>query len=516
MTKDPIFQRHAEGITLNIPIPEGGWVFLALLGVGVAFIALFGLIRAIQSPPAWATRLRLHEKRSLNGLGWFAAFMAPIWLALLLTVLWALFRIVVEFPAVDADQDGTNLRWHVLSLVGLLTALGGLVGTPLALIRVFTNERQTSVAEQSHLTDQINKAVENIGARHSDGTPNLEVRIGGLLALERISKLNPGEHIQIMEILCAYIRENARAQVAAEVTLDDKGVPTSDKAITLRDDLLTAFDIIDRRDDTRRAIEDGTFRLNFDYADFRGLNLSTRRLERATLKNARLQGADLSRAEMRGANLRLAEMNGADLRLAEMQGASLSGAKTQGADLRWTKMQEANLRLAEMQGASLRGAKMQGADLHEAKMQRTDLRGTEMQGAKILRVQMQGADLRLAKMQEANLSLAKMQGADLGGADMDQHTTLTAANFQGAAANDIDFTPVSIATEQLNQLFADASVKRPDGAGPYDPGWPDHWAKTELDWDWWHDRSEFHKAWHAWQDEIGFDRETFEIKQPEE
>ncbi|WP_095589045.1 pentapeptide repeat-containing protein [Actibacterium ureilyticum] len=478
MTQDPIFQRHPDGVTLNIPISEGGWVFLALLGVGVVFTVLLALLRAAQSEPKWVRQLPIEAP---SWFPWQISLVASAILAVtVLATFWQFFKAVIGIDAFESNAE------HHAAIRNSGLVVAALVGVPFVIWRSIVAQKQVDVAEQSHITDQINKAVENIGALDSNGKPSIEVRIGGLLALERISKLNPGEHIQIMEILCAYIRENARAQVAAEVPLDDKGVPTSDAAITLRDDLLTAFDIIDRRDDTRRAIEDGTFRLNFDYADFRGLNLSTRRLERARLRNARLQGA----------NLLGADMQGADLRGAEMQRAELLRAK----------MQRSNLIRAQMQGVDLSGAQMQGVDLCMV----------QMQGAGLRWARMQGADLRLAQMQRADLSGARMQGADLSVANMDKDTSLTAANFQGASISEVDFEAVSITTEQLNQLFADASVKRPDGAGPDDPNWPDHWARTELDWDPDLEHSEFHQAWHAWQDEIGFDRETFEIKQPEE
>ena len=43
-----------------------------------------------------------------------------------------------------------------------------------------------------------------------------------------------------------------------------------------------------------------------------------------------------------------------------------------------------------------------------------------------------------------------------------------------------------------------------------------HWELGEvLDWDPDPDKSEFHQRWHAWQDAIGFDRPTFELKHPE-
>jgi hypothetical protein len=51
--------------------------------------------------------------------------------------------------------------------------------------------------------------------------PNIEVRIGAILSLERIAqdstKHDKGrDHVRVMEILCAYIRENAPASLAKD------------------------------------------------------------------------------------------------------------------------------------------------------------------------------------------------------------------------------------------------------------------------------------------------------------
>ncbi len=64
--------------------------------------------------------------------------------------------------------------------------------------------------------------------------PNIEVRIGAILALERMAKKNADVHIQIMEILTAYIRENAPV---AEGTHERKP----------RQDIQLAFTVIGRR-----------------------------------------------------------------------------------------------------------------------------------------------------------------------------------------------------------------------------------------------------------------------------
>jgi hypothetical protein len=74
------------------------------------------------------------------------------------------------------------------------------------------------------ITDRINAAVQGLGAEKiakvtKDGQliertePTIEVRIGIILALERIAKNNLDMHIQIMEILCAFVRHNDQPKV---------------------------------------------------------------------------------------------------------------------------------------------------------------------------------------------------------------------------------------------------------------------------------------------------------------
>lgn len=114
---------------------------------------------------------------------------------------------------------------------------------------------------------------------------NIEVRIGGLLSLERISqdsvKYDKGrDHVRVMEILCAYVRNNAPASSAAKppgkdpAELPDDATAKQisktvaawrDRAKVLRDwakalpkpreDIQLALSIIARRDARQRQIE---------------------------------------------------------------------------------------------------------------------------------------------------------------------------------------------------------------------------------------------------------------------
>ena len=70
--------------------------------------------------------------------------------------------------------------------------------------RIVELERTVEVTEQGQITERFTRAIGQLGDRK-----NLEVRLGGIYALERIAKDSPKDHWTIMEVLTAYIREKA-------------------------------------------------------------------------------------------------------------------------------------------------------------------------------------------------------------------------------------------------------------------------------------------------------------------
>lgn len=287
--------------------------------------------------------LRFSQTGWLNALGWFTLFFSPVLVLLFLSVLAMLAQVGWRILSGDTMQgEADNLRWYVLSFVGLLTALGGIIGTPLALIRVWTTERQTKTAEQNHFNEILSKAVENLGAEKTvtrDGVmktvPSLEVRNGGILALERLARENLDFHIEIMEILTAYIRHNVQSYVQHK--------SQQDNAIRPRDDLVIAFDVLSRRTCAQRAFEqsaqyqlqlnDTSFRrliladydfsgIDFSGSDFthaylRDLNLEKSRLNRCNFNNARLREVNLNFVDYSGANFSGALFNSMSLSLGD-------------------------------------------------------------------------------------------------------------------------------------------------------------------------------------------------------
>ncbi|MFT5159937.1 MAG: hypothetical protein ACI861_002533 [Paracoccaceae bacterium] len=161
-------------------------------------------------------------------------------LLLLLVLVMAAMALYQFFIAVSGNLEDSH---EAIRNIGLVIA--ALFGVPFLIWRSVVAQKQVDVAEQSHITDRISKAVEQLGAaktvryhrtngngiklyeeREGGGLdlkkpifseetkPNIEVRMGGIFALERIGRDSPADHLQIMEILTAYIRENAPASGA--------------------------------------------------------------------------------------------------------------------------------------------------------------------------------------------------------------------------------------------------------------------------------------------------------------
>ena len=132
-------------------------------------------------------------------------------------------------------KETGEIREIAFAFFGTISGLAGLFGVYLAILRSETTERQTRTAEEGLITERINKATEGLGKK--DGKePVIEVRLGALYALERIAQDSFRDHVQIMEILCAYIRTNS--QLKSKNTKPEK----------LREDIQVALTIIGRRD----------------------------------------------------------------------------------------------------------------------------------------------------------------------------------------------------------------------------------------------------------------------------
>lgn len=368
-----------------------------------------------------------------------------------------------------ADAEAIkNLAYATAVLGGILAASTTLL---FSLLRVWINdrnvqaaERTTKATEEGLITDRINTAVAGLGAEKTVKTkykketvehtePNLEVRTGALFALQRIMEDSDRDRPQIIQIISAYIRNNAGyARELPKGDHTDPSVWSEFAALRPRADIDIALKILEKLPDD--APPDDPRRPDLQAADLRGLNLAGRNLSHMILNNAQMQGAFLFEAHM--------------------QGTDLVSANIQGAIFLHTQMQKANLTFSKMQGADLDGAQMQGANL--------------------LYATMQGADLSHAGVQGANLLYAQMQGAVFEFVQFDAQTIISSANFKGANFRGADVSQTPKIADHLDQIFGDGSKDEddrtclPDGVDP-----PTHWPRDDLS------PRDYETAWRDWQ-----------------
>ena len=116
----------------------------------------------------------------------------------------------------------TRRRWitrerRLLTLAAGVFAAGALAFTA----RNFTLSRRTlNLTEQGQVTDRYTKAIEQLGS------DKLDVRIGGIYALERIARDSPRDHPTVMEVLTAFIREHSHEQRPPPDPGDQKRKPS--------------------------------------------------------------------------------------------------------------------------------------------------------------------------------------------------------------------------------------------------------------------------------------------------
>ena len=194
----------------------------------------------------------------------------------------------------------------------------------------------------AQLADRFAQAVAQLGS------DNLEIRLGGIYALERIAHSSEKDYWPIMEILTTFVRERASVK---------KTPALHEQPRRLAADIQTALDVIGRR---RHSYRDG----------------ENQRLD--------LRGTDLRRANLAGANFA-----GAILSQTHLEEANLAGARLEDAILRDAHLEQASLAGAHMEKAFVGGARLDGAILKDARLEQAYLNGARLEGANLL-----GADLK--------------------------------------------------------------------------------------------------------------------------
>jgi uncharacterized protein YjbI with pentapeptide repeats len=244
------------------------------------------------------------------------------------------------------------------------------------------HEEQTKADRQRRITDSFSKAVEQLGS------DKLEVRIGGIYTLERISRESEDDYWPIMETLTAFIREHARwiyHSVENEPMIPAASSPTP------KADIAAILTVIARRVPHK---EKQIFSL--PGLDLRGGNLRSAHLEYADLKGTHLEEADLSYS-----NLQHAELIGVHMEKAKVYKANLEHANIASASFQRVRLGDANLR-----EANLYNVNFDRAFLFRTNFQHSRLENSRFGTALCAQADFSGADLKDAHFEGSDLSEA--------------------------------------------------------------------------------------------------------------
>src|SRR5215218_298741 len=226
-----------------------------------------------------------------------------------------LFLLLNLYDAPTKPSDRKDLVLAVAQILGGTALLSGLYFT----------WRTLQVNREGQITDRFTRAIDQLG-KVEDGQKLFEIRVGGIYALERIARESEEDYWPIMEILTAYVRQNASlpreaGQERTQDATDEQramegsgGKSETTEPSALDPDIQAIMTILRRR------------KLYYRHEEPGALDLSKTNLSGAVLSEALLSGADLSSvAVLSEANLSGALLYGADLSGAALYGANLSG-----------------------------------------------------------------------------------------------------------------------------------------------------------------------------------------------
>lgn len=479
------------------------------------------------------------DDRPVTFTDWLGLTDAPRWwlarpLGIAVSVVMLLLFVLALSAAVVVLARSFTAAEAGLGTGGLIVAL---LGAPFLIWSTVLKHQTLRYQKEGHITDRINKAVEQLGAEktvkvpNADGDksiersePNIEVRIGAILSLERIAqdstKYDKGrDHVRVMEILCAYIRENAPASIGKvslreRYEIETEGHGPDDPPLTdeqflekytgspnrdlddyisvkatenwarnlpkPRNDIEIALHVIGRRDSRQRLAEarwgqnfskrdtwvfDETcprFPMNEEVSNNDVVEIFYGEVKAWADKVSEYNGY---RLYLRNTNLQRADLSGLCFAGARFSGARLEGAKMiqtslEGAQLTECRMYCVNLWKARLDGAHGTNVALDGANLSDASIEAAFFHGLRLEEVHMSSTSFRFSKLRATRFISAHVNAARFEGADLSHSRI-YSTYLAHAHFESSNLNWVDFRGSNFLGTFFNKLTNFSKVKFP-------------------------------------------------------
>ena len=149
------------------------------------------------------------------------------------------------------SKDGTPVYPHAGLVNPVVAGIGAVLLIGAALQQAATARRrhkeQTDADRHRRITESYSKAVEQLASN------KMEMRLGGIYTLERISRESPDDYWTVMETLAAFVRERARWRASELGTSETKQEAQDRQAPPT--DIAAVLAIIGRRSERERKRE---------------------------------------------------------------------------------------------------------------------------------------------------------------------------------------------------------------------------------------------------------------------
>jgi hypothetical protein len=233
-----------------------------------------------------------------DGVRWFLRSRL-LWAILALFAIFAFLWFVPQLQGADlpqklpAKERAALVNEYRRTWAQIIGGFALLLGLYFTWRRVEISQRTLEATQDQQVTERFTRAIDQLGKTDDKGNKLLEIRLGGIYALERIARESDEDYWPIMEVLTAYVRQHAPLTPEKEAT--EEG---SDEEVRAPDpDIQAIMTVLRRRTHA------------YELGEPEPLDLHATELSGANLSNADLSDADLSGADLSGADLLEANLN---------------------------------------------------------------------------------------------------------------------------------------------------------------------------------------------------------------
>lgn len=262
----------------------------------IALLAAFLVGVAVGS----ARRIRWHRNLSaLVSSAYSALTIVPSFIYFILVYIVGILVVFLglrEFVQVE-DTPAEQVEFFDL-FIKACGALGLVLGSFFTW-RTLRNAHDTlSVTQQGQITSRFTNAINQLGASnaHHPSGKAIEMRLGGIYALERIAWESREDHWQIMEVLTSYLRSNSPSSTLTQCQTRCRSTEKSKQ----EPDIQAIVRVIARRKhiEFERALD---LRINLSGIDFSNIDFTGTNLQGALMNDSQFCGATFAKVDMRNA-----------------------------------------------------------------------------------------------------------------------------------------------------------------------------------------------------------------------